>query len=39
MEINELEVYSVNDEIKTENKTYEAPFKELEELFDVKIFN
>jgi hypothetical protein len=38
MEITELEVYSISDDIKTENKTYEAPYKELEELFGVKVF-
>jgi len=38
MEITELEVYSIGDDIKTENKTYEAPYKELEELFGVKVF-
>jgi hypothetical protein len=38
MEITELEVYSVGDDIKTETQTYEAPFKELEEMFGVKIF-
>jgi hypothetical protein len=38
MEITELEVYSIGDDIKTENKTYEAPYKELEGLFGVKVF-
>ena len=38
MEETELEVYSIDEQIDTENKTYEAPFKELEELFGVKIF-
>jgi hypothetical protein len=38
MEITELEVYSVGDDIKTETKTYEAQFKELEEMFGIKIF-
>ena len=38
MEITELEVYSISDEIKTETKTYEAQFKELEEMFGVKVF-
>src|ERR1035437_1838709 len=38
MEITELEVYSIGDDIKTENKTYEAPFKELEEMFGIKVF-
>lgn len=35
MEEVELEVYSVNEEIKTEVQTYEAPFRELEQLFGV----
>jgi len=38
MDVNELEVYSVDEDIKTENDEYVAPFKELEELFGVKIF-
>lgn len=38
MEIEELEVYSIHDETETETKNYEAPFSELEELFDLKIF-
>lgn len=38
MEISELEVYSIHDEIHTENKTFEAPYKELEEMFAVKVF-
>ena len=38
MEETELEVYSIDEEINTESKTYEAPFKELDELFGVKIF-
>ena len=38
MDIKELEVYSVDEHVETENKEYEAPFKELEELFGVKIF-
>lgn len=38
MEMAELEVYSIDDDIQTENKTYEAPFKELENLFGVKVF-
>ena len=38
IEPTELEVYSVKDEIKTESQTYEAPFKELQEMFDVKVF-
>lgn len=38
MDKKELEVYSVDENIETENETYEAPFKELEELFNIKIF-
>jgi len=38
MESTELEVYSVGDDIKTEDLKHEAPFKELEEMFGVKIF-
>lgn len=38
MDITELEVYSINDDINTESKTYEAPYKELENLFGIKIF-
>ena len=38
MELEELEVYSIHDEIKTETQDYEQPYKELEELFDVKVF-
>lgn len=38
MEAAELEVYSINDETKTESVTYEATIKELEEMFNVKIF-
>ena len=38
MEMIELEVYSINEELKTETKEYEAPFKELDEMFGVKIF-
>lgn len=38
MEITELEVYSIHEDTKTETKTYEAPFKELEEMFDLSIF-
>jgi hypothetical protein len=38
MEITELEVYSISEKIKTEQKDYVAPFKELEEMFGVKIF-
>jgi hypothetical protein len=38
IEITELEVYAIDEHLETENTTYEAPFKELEELFGVKIF-
>ena len=39
MEITEMEVYSIGDDIKTETKTYVAPFKELNEMFGVEIFD
>jgi hypothetical protein len=38
MEDIELEVYSIDNEIKTETKTIELPFKELEQMYSVKIF-
>jgi len=38
MEITELEVYSIGEDIKTESKTYEAMYKELETIFGIKIF-
>jgi hypothetical protein len=38
MEITELEIYSIDDDTKTETMKYEAPFKELENMFGVKIF-
>ena len=38
MNIGELEVYSVDEKIETDSAEYVAPFKELEELFGVKIF-
>jgi len=38
MELEELEVYSIHDDIKTETEKFEAPYKELEEMFDVKVF-
>jgi len=37
--ISELEVYSIDDNIGTETQTIEAPFKELEKMFNVKIFD
>jgi hypothetical protein len=38
MEETELEVYSIDEDFKTINETYEAPFRELETMFDVKVF-
>ena len=38
MEMEELEVYSVHDDIQTDTQKIEAPYKELEEMFDVKVF-
>jgi len=38
METIELEVYSINDDIKTETQTYVALFKELQGMFGVDIF-
>jgi len=38
MELEELEVYSIHDEIKTETQKIEAPYQDLEEMFDLKIF-
>jgi len=38
MEMPELEVYSIDDDINTEAQKYEAPYKELEEMFGVKVF-
>jgi len=38
MEVIELEVYSINDEIKTETQTYVALFKELQDMFGIDIF-
>ena len=38
MDITELEVYSIGENIKTGLNIIEKPFKELEEIFDVKIF-
>ena len=34
----ELEVFNVRDNIETETNEYEAPYKELEKLFSVKVF-
>ncbi len=38
MELDELEVYSIHEDIKTDTQKFEAPYKELEEMFDVKVF-
>jgi len=38
MSIEELEVYSIDKDFKTELITYEAPLKELEDIFNVKVF-
>lgn len=38
IELSELEVYSIDDTINTENKIYEAPMQELQKLFNIKIF-
>lgn len=38
MELTDLEVYSVDDKIETQNETIEAPYKELEKMFGVKVF-
>lgn len=38
MELTELEVYSVDEEIETKNETIEAPYKELEAIFSIKVF-
>ena len=38
MELIELEVYSIGEDVRTESKTYEAPYKEIEGIFNVKVF-
>ena len=38
IDIKELEIYSIDNHIETETKIYEAPLKELQELFNVKVF-
>lgn len=38
MDVVELEVYNVKDNVETDTNQYEAPYKELEKLFNVKIF-
>ena len=37
IDINELEIYSIDEHITTETRTYEAPLRELEELFGLDI--
>lgn len=37
--ISELEVFSIDENVYTETKQYEAPYQELNEMFGVKIFN
>ena len=34
----ELEIYSIDNSIDTETQKFEAPHKELEKMFGVKIF-
>jgi len=38
MELDELEVYSVDEDIKTSTQKFEASYKKLEENFNVKVF-
>ena len=38
IDITELEVFSIDRQIETETLTIEKPFKELEEIFHIKIF-
>lgn len=38
IDIKELEVFSIDQAIETDKIVHEAPFKELEEIFKVKIF-
>ena len=38
IELNELEVYSVDEHIKTTITNHEAPLRELENLFGIKVF-
>lgn len=38
IDITELEVYSIGEDIETETQTYEAPLRELEELYAIKVF-
>ena len=36
--VKELEVYSIDENVTTDTKIYEAPMRELQELFQVKVF-
>jgi len=38
MESIELEVYSVDEHVETKELTYEAPKREIEEMYNIKIF-
>lgn len=38
LDINQLEVYSVDENLETWDKEIEAPYQELEDIFKVKIF-
>ena len=38
MELEELEVYSVHNDIQTETQEFKASYKELEEMFTIKVF-
>jgi len=38
VDLMELELYSISDDVKTEDLKHEAPFRELENLYGVKIF-
>lgn len=39
MDVKELEVYSIDDDIQTEEIVHEAPKRDIEELFGIDIFN
>lgn len=39
MEVVELEVYNVKDNVEVDTTEYEAPYKDLEQLFKVKVFS
>ena len=38
MDINELEVYSINEHVETWDTEQEAPLQEIEQIFGIKIF-